>query len=102
MSNDNDILGCQYMRGSMAETYRAKLNDEGRLVIPASCRKHLGLQPGQEVLLKMTKEGLLLTTFDQALNQFQDEVAGLVGPGARLADEVIAERRQEAAKDVGQ
>jgi AbrB family looped-hinge helix DNA binding protein len=86
----------------MAETYRAKLNDEGRLVIPASCRKHLGLQPGQEVLLKMTKEGLLLTTFDQALKQFQDEVAGLAGPGVSLANEVIAERRAEAAEENGE
>lgn len=86
----------------MPESYRAKLNDEGRLVIPASCRKHLGLQPGQEVLLKLTKEGLLLTTFDQALKQFQDEVAGLAGPGTSLSDEVIADRRAEAAKEDGE
>lgn len=86
----------------MAETYRAKLNDEGRLVIPATCRKHLGLQPGQEVLLKMTKEGLLITTFDQALKQFQDEVARLAGPSVSLANEVIAERRAEAAKENGE
>lgn len=86
----------------MPESYRVKLNDEGRLVIPASCRKHLGLQPGQEVLLKMTKEGLLLTTFDQALKQFQDEVAGLAGPDTSLANEVIADRRAEAAKEDGE
>lgn len=86
----------------MPESYRAKLNDEGRLVIPASCRKHLGLQPGQEVLLKLTKDGLLLTTFDQALKQFQDEVVGLTGPGISLSKETIAERRAEAAGEDGE
>jgi AbrB family looped-hinge helix DNA binding protein len=86
----------------MTEVYRAKLNDEGRLVIPAACRKQLGLHPGQEVLLQMTRDGVLLTTFDQALKHFQDEVTGLVGPGVSLVGEMIADRRVEAAREVGE
>lgn len=86
----------------MNEVYRAKLNDEGRLVVPAVCRKQLGLHAGQEVLLKMTDDGILITTFDQALKKFQDEVRSLVGPDVSLVDELIAERRAEAAKEAGE
>ncbi|HEX3151491.1 MAG TPA: AbrB/MazE/SpoVT family DNA-binding domain-containing protein, partial [Gemmataceae bacterium] len=77
----------------MGEVYKAKLNDEGRLVIPAAARKELGLQSGQEVIVRVTDQGLLISTFEQSLKRFQDEVTRLVGPGRSLADELIAERR---------
>lgn len=83
----------------MNEVYRAKINEEGRMVIPAACRKRLGLQAGQEVLLTLNEEGVQLTTFDRALRHFQDEVSRLVGPGRSLSAELIAERRAEAAKE---
>lgn len=80
----------------MEGIYRARLNEEGRLSIPASYRKRHGLGPGQEVMLKPTDDGLLITTFDHALRQFQQDVAALAGPNASLADELIADRRNEA------
>lgn len=83
----------------MSEVHRAKLNDEGRLVIPADLRKALGLRPGQEVLLRRTATGLELTTYEMAVKQFQDRVAGMVPPGVSLADELIMERRAEAARE---
>lgn len=86
----------------MNEVHRAKINDEGRLVIPSELRKSLGLQPGQEVLLRKTDTGIELTTYDMAVKQFQDRVATSVTPGDSLADEQIAERRREAARDAGQ
>jgi AbrB family looped-hinge helix DNA binding protein len=54
----------------MNEVYRAKLNEEGCLVIPAELRKALGLQTGQEVLIRKTENGLELTTFDMAVQPF--------------------------------
>jgi AbrB family looped-hinge helix DNA binding protein len=83
----------------MNEVYRAKLNREGRMFVPAGVRAQAGLQPGQEVLLKVTDEGVLITTFDQALKKFQEEVRSLVGPGVSLVDELIAERREEATRE---
>lgn len=83
----------------MNEVHRAKLNDEGRLVIPADLRKSLGLRPGQEVLLRRTATGLELTTYEMAVKQFQDRVAKLVPPGVSLVDELIEERRAEAARE---
>ena len=86
----------------MEDVYRAKINEEGRLVIPAAYRKQYGLGTGQEVMLRATQEGLLITTFDKALQHFQDEVASLVGTNVSLADELIADRRQEAVKERGE
>ena len=83
----------------MNEIYRAKLNHEGRMCVPAECRKQAGLQPGQEVLLKVTPHGVLLYTHDQAVKHLQDWCAANVLPGVSLADGLIADRRVEAAKE---
>jgi AbrB family looped-hinge helix DNA binding protein len=85
----------------MEDVLRAKMNEEGRLVIPAGYRKQLGLKPGQDLMLRMTHDGLLITTYAQALRRFQDEVASLVPPGTSMVDEFLAERRAEAAREGG-
>jgi bifunctional DNA-binding transcriptional regulator/antitoxin component of YhaV-PrlF toxin-antitoxin module len=86
----------------MEEVFRGRLNSEGRLNIPAPCRKRLGLQPGQEVLMQISDEGLFLYTQDQALKRLQNWVASAVPAGVSLADELIAERRAEAAKEASE
>ncbi len=86
----------------MNEVYRAKLNDEYRVVIPAACRKRLGLRAGQELLIKVTERGLEMTTYDLALKRFQEQVQALVPADISLVEELIAERRAEAAKEAGE
>jgi AbrB family looped-hinge helix DNA binding protein len=84
----------------MQEVLSATLNNEGRLVIPAVYRKELGLKSGQKVMVKLTQEGLLITTFDRALKGFQDDVASLAGSGqTSLVQELLAERQIEASKE---
>ena len=83
----------------MNEVYRAKLNDEGRLVIPAACRKRLGMSPGQELLLQISEQGLLVYTQDLAVKRLQDWVTAHVPPGVSIVDELIADRRDEAARE---
>jgi AbrB family looped-hinge helix DNA binding protein len=86
----------------MQEVFRAKLNEEGRLVIPASCRKRLGLMPGQELLIRFNEDGLQLMTVENAIKRFQAEVRSLAGPNVSLADELLTERRAEAVKEAGE
>jgi bifunctional DNA-binding transcriptional regulator/antitoxin component of YhaV-PrlF toxin-antitoxin module len=85
----------------MDDVYRVRINEEGRLIIPASYRKQHGLAVGQEVTLRATSDGLLITTFDRTLQQFQNDVAALAGSGVSLAGELISERRSEAAAERG-
>jgi len=51
--------------------YRAKLSDNGRIVIPANCRKILHLVPGEELILRLEKNGLHLMSLKQSLKQAQ-------------------------------
>ncbi len=84
----------------MNEVFHARLNDEYRLVIPAACRKQLGLQPGQEMLLQITDKGLLLYTQDQAVKRLQDWCTSHIPAGVSLVDDLISERRAEAAREL--
>jgi len=80
----------------MERLYRARVNDEGRLVIPAECRKYLGIAGSQEVLLQIDDHGLRLFTQELALKQLQDKVAAVVTPGVPLVLEVVQERQRDA------
>ena len=62
-------------------------------------RRRLGIDAGDEVILRLDEEGLHLSTPAQAVARAQAFVKSL-GLGDRdLAAELIAERRREAAED---
>jgi AbrB family looped-hinge helix DNA binding protein len=85
------------MEGSvMHQLYRARVNDEGRLVIPAECRKQLGILSGQEVILQVDRTGIRLFTKELALRQLQDQVAAMVPPEVDLTQQLNEERRRDA------
>jgi len=79
---------------------RTRLNENGRLVIPASFRKALGINPGDEVVLRLEEDGLLITTLRRRIERAQRLVRKYVKPGVSLADELIAERRAAARKEL--
>ncbi len=56
--------------------YRAKLGDNGRLVIPANCRKILHLVPGDELILRLEENGLHLRSLKQSIQQAQNIILG--------------------------
>lgn len=76
-----------------------RLGKAGRLVIPAAFRRALDLQPGDELVVRLDDEGLHLYTARQALERVQAAVRRHVAPDQRLSDELIADRRREAAKE---
>ena len=76
-----------------------KVSAGGRVVIPAGFRKALGIKPGDEVWVEMEEGALKLMTTEAARKWAQDSVCRLVPPGVSLADELIRERREEAARE---
>ncbi|MFZ3234879.1 MAG: AbrB/MazE/SpoVT family DNA-binding domain-containing protein [Stellaceae bacterium] len=76
----------------------ARINQQGRIVIPAECRVAADLKPGDELIVETVGKGeLRLRTKEQALREAQRIVARF-GSGSRdLVEELIAERREEAA-----
>jgi AbrB family looped-hinge helix DNA binding protein len=75
-----------------------KLGDDGRVVIPATMRKELGLRPGDTLVVESDGHSLLLRSYDEVLKETQDYFRQFA-PGLSLVDELIAYRRAEAARE---
>lgn len=78
---------------------RLKVNENGRVVIPAAFRKALGINPGDEVVLRLEDDELRITTMKKRIEQAQRNVRKYVKSGVSLVDELIAERREAAKRE---
>lgn len=76
-----------------------RINENGRVVIPASFRRALGIQPGDTVVLRIENNELRLTTLRQRLAKAQQLVRRHVARTTSLVDELIAERREAARRE---
>jgi len=77
----------------------ARVNENGRIVIPASYRRALGIKAGDEVILRMEDDELRITTMKRRIERAQRLVRKYVEPGVSLVDELIAERREAAKRE---
>jgi AbrB family looped-hinge helix DNA binding protein len=78
---------------------RTRLNENGRIVIPAAMRAALGLHPGDEVILIIEDGELRVTTSLRRAERAQRLVRKYVPKGVSLSAELIADRRREAARE---
>ena len=83
----------------MTETFHARLTNDGRVVIPAPLRHRLGLKPGDHVVIDAEEDGLRLRSYAQVLKEVQDYFRRFAKPGESIVDELLAERRAEAARE---
>ena len=72
---------------------RMRVNENGRVVIPASFRERLGIRVGDDLVLRMEGDELRITTLKRNIERAQRLVRKHVKPGTSLVDELIAERR---------
>jgi antitoxin PrlF len=75
---------------------RMKLNENGRVVIPASLRSALGIEAGDELVMRIEDEELRITTLKRRIERAQNRVRKYVKAGTLLSDELIASRREAA------
>jgi AbrB family looped-hinge helix DNA binding protein len=83
----------------VAASVWTKLGEGGRVVIPAEIRQMLGLKTGSQVLLRVEDGELHLLTSRQAVKRAQALARPYIEPGVSVVDELIAERRVEAARE---
>jgi len=77
-----------------------KIAPGGRVVIPAAFRKALGVSVGDDLVISLEDGELRLRSRDAAIKRVQAMVRRYIpDDGRSLADELIAERRQEAARE---
>ena len=78
----------------------ARINRQGRIVIPAECRTAAGLKPGDDLIVETVGEGeIRLSTPRQAIREAQAIVARYRKKGDDPVQELIDERRAEAARE---
>jgi antitoxin PrlF len=83
----------------MTDVYHTTIQDHGRVVIPADVRHALGLARGDEVVLRVENDAVVITGVPDAVKRFQAAVRSHVPAGVSLADELIADRRATAADE---
>ena len=83
----------------MSTEARLRVNENGRVVIPASFRKALGINIGDEVVLQIDDDELRITTVKRRVQRAQRLVRKHVKAGTSLVDELIAERREASKHD---
>ncbi len=74
-----------------------KVDRHGRVVIPAAFRRALGLHEGDEVTMQLEDGQVRILTRTEAIRRAQELVAARVAGQRSLVDELIEERRAEAA-----
>ena len=78
---------------------KAKINQNGRIVIPAAIREELGVAPGDTLLMDVVDGVLRIESYPARIRRIQREIAQYIPAGISLADELIAERREESRRE---
>ena len=76
-----------------------KVGEGGRVVIPAPYRRALGVDDDDYLQLRLEGDEVRIVSRDAAIRRVQELVAKYVPPDVNLVDELIAERRREAARE---
>ena len=78
---------------------RTRVGAGGRIVIPAQIRRELGMEEGEPVVMRVENGELRIWTIDEGIRRAQAIASKYVVPGKSMADELIAERRAEVARE---
>ena len=79
-------------------TYKTKLDQAGRVVVPAAYRKATGLHAGDEVLMRIVNGEIRLSPLSLSIRRAQDTLRQYLPKGRSLVDELIAERKEETKR----
>jgi len=82
-----------------AESFRVRMDSNGRIVVPAEVRKELRLEPGEALTLIVQDNAVRIISLREALKQVQALARKKTGGRTGLVDEFIAERRREAERE---
>jgi AbrB family looped-hinge helix DNA binding protein len=79
---------------------RARLNQNGRVVIPAAIRQKLGLSAGDTLLFSVEGDALRIESHRARIRRIQESLRQFIPAGRCLSDELIADRREEARREM--
>src|SRR5471030_2567030 len=79
-----------------ATAYDARIDLNGRIVLPAPIRHRLGVGPGDDVVLRVEKDGVRVTSVAAAVKEAQAIVRRHARGGQSAVDDLLEWRRAEA------
>jgi AbrB family looped-hinge helix DNA binding protein len=79
--------------------WRARIGPDGQLVIPEDIRQELGLNEGELVVMQIADGELRIISVHEGIRRAQEIARKYIVPGKSIVDELIAERRAEAARE---
>lgn len=77
-----------------------QLGAQGRLVVPAPIRKALGFEAGESLVARVDDGRLVIEKVESVERRVRSRFEKV--KGRSLADELIAERREEARREGGE
>lgn len=78
---------------------QGKIVSGGRVQLPAEARRALGLVDGDHVVMQVVDGAIVLKPYKTVVAEVQARLRAVITPGPSLVDELIAERRAEAARE---
>jgi AbrB family looped-hinge helix DNA binding protein len=83
------------------DRFTAHVGERGRLVVPAAVRKRLQLEPGDLLVIEELEDSFVVRKAADIAHGFRGYLRDLE-PEADLADELIADRREETEREAKQ
>jgi bifunctional DNA-binding transcriptional regulator/antitoxin component of YhaV-PrlF toxin-antitoxin module len=82
------------------ENFTLHTDSQGRVILPAWWRKKEGVNPSTELCVAVTEQGsLVVETREQGLRRARALMRKYIPEDVNLSDELIADRRAEAARE---
>ena len=78
---------------------RARLGENGRIVIPAAFRRRLGLRPGDPLILRLDENGVVIESRRSAVRAAQRMIRERVPKGELLTERLFNMRRAETRNE---
>lgn len=83
-------------------SHSVRVDKSGRIVVPAELRQRCRIQPGDHVILAESHGHLTVKSYDQVIKEVQAYFADAAPPGVLLSEELIKDRRAEAARELAE
>lgn len=86
------------MNGNEVHTHQLKVDSAGRVVLPADFRQRAAISPGDHVVAEDDGFAIRIRTYDQVVKDVQAFFKTAAPADHLLSEELIQERRAEAAR----
>ncbi|MCA9194138.1 MAG: AbrB/MazE/SpoVT family DNA-binding domain-containing protein [Planctomycetales bacterium] len=89
------------MEGNQSDIWNCRIDASGRIVLPLPLRNEKLFKTGDELIVTVEDDAVVLRTYDQVITRLQQQFSEAIPEGVSLVDELIDDRKQEAELDKG-